>query len=241
MARHVSLEGLAEQVRRLYVHDRFQAEGEIEALLEKEFAHLPTAERLASLGKLTALFEASHGDAPCAKDEDLLARAFSLLLGRQIGRADLASSELLERLAVSPNTVFDMLNEIIRLINTTLTGQGIGEETIRQFIGVHLEGEDQTESLQVYLGQIKKAFLVTQEAFKQAARTKFGQVLKELDPQTMTEQASKGFKFGPMRKAELFESFEAKYNRIKKWFDSGRFTEEFLREFERNATKLSSY
>jgi hypothetical protein len=241
MALQGSVEGLAGQVRKLYVRDKVRAERDIEAFLEKELAHLPAAQRLAALEKLAALFQGSHGDAPRGEDEDVLTRVLSLLLGKRIRHADLTSSETLERLAVSLNTIFDMLNEIIRLIHTTLTGQGTGEQTIRQFIGVHLEGEDQIESLQIYLGQIKKAFLVTQEAFKDAAHSKLAQVLRELDPQKMTEQASKGFKFGPMRKAELFESFETRYDRIKKWFDSGRFTEEFLREFERNATKLSSY
>jgi hypothetical protein len=41
-------------------------------------------------------------------------------------------------------------------------------------------------------------------------------------------------KFGPMKKAEMFDIYEQRYGKIQKWFSSGRFMEDFLREFEKN-------
>jgi hypothetical protein len=37
-----------------------------------------------------------------------------------------------------------------------------------------------------------------------------------------------------MKKAEMFDIYEQRYGKIQKWFSSGRFMEDFLREFEKN-------
>ena len=173
-------------------------------------------------------------------DAEVLTRIFGLLLGRKVHPEDLSSAELLERLAHSLNTIFDTLNELINVINTTFSaGTRKEEQTIRQFIGYHLEGEDQTRSLEDYLGQIGKAFLTTQEAFKKAARMKVAQILQTLDPDKIATERSGGLKIGPLRKAEDFDILKEKIEKIRRWFDSGRFMEDFLREFERNCESLS--
>jgi len=120
----------------------------------------------------------------------------------------------------------------------TLTGEAYGDETIRQVIGFHLEGEERTKSLESYLGQINEAFLTVQRSFKKTAQLKVGQILKEIDPDQISAQGRGGLKIGPLRKAEYYEIYEEKFRRIKKWFDSGRFMEEFLREFEKNCQNL---
>ena len=42
-----------------------------------------------------------------------------------------------------------------------------------------------------------------------------------------------GLAFGRKRQADAFEVYSAKYTNLKHWLDSGRFKDEFLREFER--------
>ena len=242
MADKISLGQLTQEIRQAYESDPSQAEALVEAHLRERLNGLSLNERLARLEELAAEFSKAS---PCpsggeGEDEEVLSRVFSLLLGRKVSQADLSSSELLQRLAESLNTIFDTLNQLVSVINATLMGQGAGEETIRQVIGFYLEGEGQSKSLESYLGQIKKAFLIAQQAFKKAAHIKVKQILVELDPERISETASGGLKFGPLRKAEFFEIYEEKFHTIKRWFESGRFTEEFLREFEKSAKKLSA-
>ncbi|OEU45804.1 MAG: hypothetical protein BBJ60_09370 [Desulfobacterales bacterium S7086C20] len=242
MTDQIPFDHLIDEVRRIYRSGVPQAESEIEAFLGKSLQGLTFDERLAFLDRLIAGFgspDSSPGGVMGSEDE-VLSKVFSLLLGRKVSKADLSSSELLERLAASLNTIFDSLNQLVSVINSTLSWQGTGEETIRQVIGVHLEGEDQTKSLEDYLGQIKEAFLVTQQAFKKAAYDKVEQILSELDPKVISEAGSGGFKFGALRKAEFFDTYEERYNKIRKWFESGRFIEELLREFEKKSQQLSA-
>jgi hypothetical protein len=234
-----SLEALAQEIRDVYTAHPDDGQAHIQTLLEKKLGRLSTNEKVVSVEKLAETFCKEETGAQGVGNEEVLTRVCSLLLGRKVSSADLSSSELLERLAESLNTIFDTLNQLVSLIHTTLRGGGTGEETIRHVIGVHLQGEDQTESLESYLGEIKRAFWVAQEAFRKAANTKLNQVLTELDPSRLKGKQGKGFKFGPMRKAESFDLFEEKHAKIKRWFDSGKFGEEFMREFERNAQKLS--
>ncbi len=48
----------------------------------------------------------------------------------------------------------------------------------------------------------------------------------------------RGLKFSALREAAFFETYEEKFRTCKKWLESGRFTEEFLREFEKNCQEL---
>jgi hypothetical protein len=147
---------------------------------------------------------------------------------------DLSSSELLEKLAESLNTIFNTLNQLISVINMTFSGEESSEQTIRQVISFRLEGEGQGRSLETYLGQISNAFLTSQQSFKEAAYAKVKQVLSVLDPEQLAQEVGKGLKFGPLKKAEMFDIYEQRYGKIQKWFSSGRFMEDFLREFEKN-------
>jgi hypothetical protein len=62
-------------------------------------------------------------------------------------------------------------------------------------------------------------------------------MLAELDPERIDAEAGKGFKFGALRKADLFDLYREKFVSCKAWVDSGRFGEEFLREFEKTCEK----
>lgn len=225
---------LTHEVRNLYAQNPAGAPQEIESLLKERLAGHTSQEGGAVIQKLIQRFSESQKEAG-AVDNQTMTRVFSLLLGRKVEPDDLSSTELLERLAQSLNTIFDALNRLISVINMSFSGANeSGDQTIRQFIGFHLEGGDQTKTLEDYLGQINHAFLMTHEAFKKAARTKVEQILHAVDPSGIAAERGTGLKIGPLRKAEDFDNLKGKIERIRKWFDSGRFMEDFLREFEKN-------
>ncbi|MBC2695342.1 MAG: hypothetical protein HF982_08730 [Desulfobacteraceae bacterium] len=241
MNNQISIEQLSNEIKRIYKSDRLHAETLIETYLEEKLKKFSDSKKLTLLERLADEFNAaiSNRYRDSSIDKEVLARLFSLMLGRRISQADLSSTELLQKLAESLNTIFDALNQVVGVINTAFLGKSIGDETIRQVIGFYLEGgESHARSLSSYLGQIEKAFLIAHQAFKEAAHTEIGEILNELDPEQIKTAGSGGFKFGPFQKAELFEVYEKKFYTCKKWFDSGRFMEKFLREFEKNSQKL---
>ncbi|BBO81524.1 hypothetical protein DSCO28_20900 [Desulfosarcina ovata subsp. sediminis] len=207
----------------------------VESYLIGQMASLDEKSRVHVLETIMARMDApSRSSASGPAEDAVLTQVCSLLLGRKVSMDDLSSSELLEKLAESLNTIFNTLNQLISVINMSFTGEGSPEETIRQVIGYRLEGEGQGNSLETYLGQISSAFLTSQQSFKEAAYAKVKQILSVLDPEQVATEVGKGLKFGPMKKAEMYEIYEHRYQKIQKWFSSGRFMEDFLREFEKN-------
>ena len=239
MTAQYNLELLANEIRQIYGQDTLHAESRIEELLESSFDGIVSNEKIALLDELISKFKPT--DTCTAEevnvDQEIVIRIFSLLLGKKVTQADLSSAELLQRLADSLNTMFDIMNQLVAVINKTFLGQHEDIETIRQVIGFHLEGENQTQSLENYLGQISKAFLTTQQAFK-VAEKKVKEIMIELDPERIAASQGSGFKLGRLRKAESFELYTKKFDTFKDWIDSGRFMEELLREFENNCQKL---
>ncbi len=219
---------------------RFEADGDVsadavEAYLNEQMAGLDSHSRITALQAVIDRLDSTCQPSLTGEtDDEVLTRVCSLLLGRRVSMDDLSSSELLEKLADSLNTIFNTLNQLISVINMTFTGEGSPEQTIRQVIGFRLEGEGEGRSLEAYLDQISHAFLTAQQSFKEAAYAKVKQVLAVLDPEQLASELGKGLKFGPMKKAEMFEIYEERYEKIQKWFSSGRFMEDFLREFEKN-------
>ena len=240
MAEHLNPDKLADEIRQIYISDRVQAENLVEQFLENTLGDISDDDKLGVIDKLTGKFEVD-GTLPLGKlnlDQEVVAQIFSFLLGRTVSQAELSSGELLQRLADSLNTIFDMLNQLVSVINMAFLGQGQGAETIRQVIGFHLENDDHTRSLESYLGQITKAFLTAQQAFKYAAEKKMKEILMELEPDRIAASARGGIKLGSLRKAKHFELYAQKYKVFKKWVDSGRYIEELLREFENNCQQI---
>ena len=227
---------IVDEIQHIYAADHSNAESGIAMYLEKRLNTLPVDKKIALLKRLAKEFNdyAATGTLPSNTEEEILSRLFSLILGAKTANIDFSSAELLQRLAESLNTIFDKLNQLVGLINSTFHGQTTGEETIRHMIGSHLESEQQLESLDSYLDQINNAFLLTREAFKKAATKTVSTILSELDPDRIAQATESGLKFGPLRKAELFEIYEKKYKICLDWFESGRFLESLLREFEKN-------
>jgi len=240
MATPPNLDKLADEIRQIYTSDRLQAENLIEQFLENTLGDISHDDKLEVIDKLTRKFKV-NGTVTLENlnlDQEVLTRIFSFLLGRTVSQAELSSDELLQRLADSLKTIFDMLNQLVSVINRVFLGQPEGTQTIRQMIGFHLEGDDYTRSLESYLGQITRAFLTAQQAFKYAAEKKMKEIMAELEPEWINASARGGLKFGSLRKAKHFELYAEKYKAFKKWVDSGRYIEELLREFENNCQQL---
>jgi hypothetical protein len=237
----VSETTLAHEIRTIYNSDHARAESLIESYLEHELKDCLPSDRLTVIEKLVHIFEGSASE-PNREDypleQNTVSQLISLLLGKDMSAAELSADELMGKLSQSLNAVFDTLNQIIRVINTTLLGEKIEFATIRQIIGSNIEGEDTCDSLQNYLDQIREAFLVAHKAFQEAASVQISQILNELDPNRISAETEKGLKFGPLRKAENFDIYTEKFNACKRWFDSGRINEELLREFEKICQKL---
>ncbi len=236
----ISLDELEKEIRAIRQSDSVNAEALIKKHLEEKLAGVSLSDKLILLERLSYQFK---GPSPeirselCLEAEEF-SKLFSLLLGKKISLSDLSSEELLEKLAHSFNTVFDSLNQIISVINTTLLGKKDEIETIRQIIGSDIKEEGEKTSLQSYLNQIQEAFLVAHKAFQQAAHIKVSQIFSELDPDNIEASTDLGLKFGPLRKAELFDIYKERFQRSKRYFESGRLDEELLREFEKVCQKL---
>ncbi len=233
------LKKLTEEIKKIYSFSPAGAEASIEAMLEGELAGRDTMEKIAVLDVIKDNLMKNPrecGGIPSAGiDAGIMEKLVPLILGRSA--SVLPADVLPEKLAQSLNVIFDSLNTLIGLINATLGTPGEGDETIRHIIGTNLEGEASGKTLEEHLGQVKKAFLITQQAFKDASKSVLGNVLTVLDPKQM-EPVQTGLKIGPLKKAESFEIFEGKYMKCRKWYDSGRFMEDLLRQFEKNCQRL---
>jgi len=239
MADALSSDKLADEIRQIYRSSPANADSAIETFLTERLTALTENEKKSALTTLATKFQTPVPDtAPeSGKEEAVLTGIFSLLLGREVSNDNLSAPEIMERLSESLNTIFGTLNRLVQNINATLLGGGTpGEEeqTIRHVIGSRLEGQEPRVSLEEYLCRIDKAFFISHQAFKQAAHTLVLKMLHEVDPEKIAAEAGQGLKFGPLKKAEYFDIYESKFTTLKKWFESGRFMEDLLREFENN-------
>lgn len=235
MSTAYSIDELAGTLREIYSRDPVQAEQAFQKFLNDHLGSLAPEERDQVLGKLEEAFPLPATNAPGQPAESLI----SLLLGRNVSGLEACSPETLQRLGESLDVIFSTLNDLVHLINSSLGGNPAGDETIRHIIGNSLEGGSRMQSIEEYLGQIRKAFLIAQQSSREAARVIAGSILKELDPKAL-EESVKGFRIGPLKKAEAYANFEQKYQRVMKWFDSDRFQTDFLRQFEKSCQKSFS-
>ncbi|OIP34741.1 MAG: hypothetical protein AUK27_06660 [Deltaproteobacteria bacterium CG2_30_66_27] len=233
--------GLGESVRAAYRTDPVGAAARIERILGEKLAGASPEERIAAVREIRARCGSSRpssGPTPAGNVAQEWTRLAALLLGDRVDVAKLPPGELSEKLAASLNTVFDSLNAIVGGINTTLLGKKEELETIRFIIGSDLGGKKASGSLQEYLDRIQEAFAVAHRAFQEAAEKKTGELLDELSPENISSKAEGGLKFGPMRKAELWDIYEERFRTVKKALESGRLRESLLREFERSCQKM---
>ena len=223
----------ADEIRRIYQSDPSQAESTIETQVAAKCAGMPLDEKRAFLSALIDDFKLPPDDGGRIRLEDaLLEDIISLLLGRKVMPDNVSPNEMLEKLSTALSTLFSTLNRIVKTIDDTLTTDKSGNQTIRSLIGSQIDETHGGQSIEDYLGQIEKAFLTSHRGFRQAAHTIFKKILDELNPDAIANGSDSRFKFGPMRKADLFNIYETRFATLKNWFESGRFMKDLLREFE---------
>jgi len=233
--------GLAESVRAEYASDPAGAAARIERVLGEKLAAASPEERIAAVREIRVRCGSSRPSPeppPAVNVSREWTRLAALLLGDRVDVTKLPPGELSEKLAASLNTVFDSLNAIVGGINATLLGEKEELETIRFIIGSGLGGKNASGLLQDYLDRIQEAFSVAHRAFQEAAEKKNGELLDELSPENISSKAEGGLKFGPMRKAELWDIYEERFRVVKKALESGKLRESLLREFERSCQKM---
>ena len=211
----------------------------LESYLEDELGHLGLSERVAVLEGVVKDLGASLPPDDTIGDDNRLqcARLASLLLGEEADTTAIPPENFSENLADSLNTVFDTLDEIINLINATLYGKKNRQESIRRIIDSELKGKTGDATIKRYLDQIREAFLIVYEASSQAADTLLKRVLSEIDPGSTTLQRGI-LKFGPMRKAELYDIYWNKFRTCREALKPEKTKELFLREFEKECERL---
>lgn len=241
MISHVADKTIEAKLTQLYRSDPRNAAAAIEDYLQNCFIDETVETKVALVEGLAQEFQEESvppqvSTAPI--DSRSLAKLVPLLLGKNISEIDCTAEELIERLAESLNTVFDTLNELILGINATFMGQVSDTETIRLVIRSNVDDSAESISLHNYLAQIKEAFSIMHEAFKDAAMIKMTEMLTELDPRKIEESLKGGLKIGPFQKAEMFKIYEEKHRTLENWLKTGLITEALLREFEKNCQKI---
>jgi hypothetical protein len=242
MARDLTLEILEKGIRSSLVSGCPDREAAIEGYLQGELGDLSPEERAGMVERLALRFaDASPATgSPSDRDPDATARLLSLLLGKDIPATEMDARDAPEKFAQALNTVFDTLNQLVGVINTTFFGRQPELETIRHVIGSQMEDGERDTSLKSYLEQIQQAFLIAHTAFQEASREIVGEILSELDPEACEASVTSGLKIGPLRKAEAFDVYQRKYLSCRRWLDSGGCSERLLREFEKNCRKAGT-
>ena len=232
----VETDRLAKGLRTIAAANCSHPESEVLCFLDQELERIDLPRRLEILEDLSRRF--SKAPPMSGHRADSAPDAIHQLVSRFLGGAKsdtsaVAPEELAENFSGSLNALFDSVNQIVSVINVTLLGQSPELETIRKVIGENLQGDTEYTSIKGYLERVKQAFLVSHQSFQQATAVVLKELLDELDPENISKDARTGLKFGPLRKAELFEQYAEKHARCKRWLVSGGFQEKLLREFER--------
>jgi hypothetical protein len=229
------LETLKKEIIDLFRSDPSRAESLIESCLERELGSLSGDDKLAAIESLINYFHSAEVVSQPEVDSELhqLSGLFSLFLGKKVSHESLLSTEFLEKLADSLNTLFNALNETVGIIDGVLLGSEAEPVTIKAIISSNIAGNSSTDSLLNYVNKIKRAFLISQTAFKEAAFGKFEEVLAELNPEHIAAMSSRSLAFGPFKKAELFTIYEERHRLCRQYFESGRLMDDMLRSFEK--------
>lgn len=231
---------LAEAIRSIHRSDPAHARDLIEAYLLERLTGLEPFKQLELLENLQGSFAGAPLTEPMKPLEDAceLRGLLANVLGKHLDDTVSSTDSMMNQLSDSLNRIFDSVNEIVGVIHGTLLGDQDELQTIRRLIHSDLQESRSTGAIEQYLSQIKSAFLLSNRAFQVAARTLLKKVLDELDPNSLSQDGEHGFKFGFLRKSDQIDEYRTRFDRISKWFESDRFSEELSREFERTCQKL---
>lgn len=237
-----TVEDLAREIRAIYRADPDGARERIEACLLERAADVEPSRQLALVEALQTHFTLEPplpleaGSHETAQLRGLLAK----LLGRHMVGTESTTDAMMDQLLASLNRIFDSVNEIVGVIQGTLMGEQDQVQTIRRLIHSDITESRSTGAIEKYLSQIKHAFLLSNQAFHLAARNEIRKILEELDPDKPGNEEEHGFKFGFLKKSDHLDELRTRFDRVKRWFESERFTEDLSREFERMCQKLST-
>ncbi len=235
-----TLEELAQEIRSIYRSAPDNAREQIEAHLLERLADTDPHVQLDVLESLGERFttrpvsEPKQASMESTQVRGLLAR----LLGKHLDETVSTPDAMMDQLSGSLNRIFDSVNEIVGVIQGTLLGEQDQLQTIRSLIHADLKESRSTGAIEQYLSQIKRAFLLSNRAFHLAARSEIKRILDELDPDRPRQEEEHGFKFGFLKKSDQMDEIRTRFERIKRWFESERFSEDLSREFERVCQKL---
>ena len=240
MASDISLNRLTDEVRNIYQVDRDNGADRVEKYLEAALADCPPDRRSAYLAELISIFSHdSQASAPIVETKpEAFNKLITMLLGKEILKKNLSLEEMIEQLASALNTVFDSVNKLVGGMNATLMGSTSGEETIRVVISASMDKDEGIQALEKFLDQIGKFFAIALQAYKESAKTKIDEILRELNPENLADNTDLSLKFGLMRKAHLYDCFHDKYQTLQNWQKSGLLLEAFVKEFEKNCQNL---
>jgi hypothetical protein len=213
-------------------------ENDLKNFLEQELSGFSPPEKLKTLTALgNSLTTEKINGSNLVPASDEACHLMSRFLGRNIEADGLNQEEIIDKFAKSLNTLFDSLNRIMEVINQTLLGEKPELSTIRKIIGSNIDGDGNDAIISDYLERIQRSFLIAHTSFKETSSALFSQILSELDPENLSKTLSSGFKFGALRKAELFDMYDEKYAKMKRWSESGQYMEQLLRDFEKRCQK----
>ena len=242
MKNQVGLCTIAEEITALYKTDPKQAKALIEAHLARRLRDVTVHERLRFLDRLCEMFKSQGVEQEFRPREDVQQEALQQLMGFVLGKSfnpdEMYSQEAIDQLGDSLQTLFETLNDLIQTIELTLMGQSDQSKTIRTVIASKVRHEDGGRSLREHLNQIKAGFLIAHTSFQQSSCDMVKKIVAALAPDQLRNEASTAIKFGPFKKAELFELFEHRFESILKWSDSDRFLRDLTRDFEKNCRNL---
>ncbi len=235
-----SIEELANDIKAIHRSAPKRARELIEAYLLEKTPELDVDRRLVLLESLRRCFAPKDvpGSAVASEPLDRLRGLLADVLGKPMDESMPSTDVLVSQLSASLNRIFDALNEIVGVLHGTLLGEQEELQTIRRLLHTDLLESRSTGAIEQYLSQIKRAFLLSNRAFHLAARSQLKKVLDELDPDRTAPEQEHGFKFGFLKKSDQIEEFRSRFERVRKWFESDRFTEDLSREFERICQKL---
>jgi len=231
---------LAIRVRDMFASSPWEARGRIESFLLEELEDLDPLARLEMAKGIRASLAAEPlGSAPRLPEESgVLGTLMSLLLGDRVPDQDMNSQEFLEQLGHSLNTLFDTLNELVQTVEHNLKGRQDESATIRTVIASEVSGKGSARPLHEHLDQIREAFLVAHKSFQESSAEVMREVLRALSPEKLESKAGGGLRFGALKKAELFDLYKAQYENIVMWFETGRYRDHLLREFEKSCQRF---
>lgn len=227
-----SIQDLSDEIRKIYAQDPLHAEKHIEEYLSTQLQPFTTSLQREYIATLKKSFSAPPKKKSSARpDYDELIINLAALLGEKISREDLSSADLPIRLNNSLSKLSTSIERLLNIINTDVNLHSPGNQLAAQDV----DGEP--IPLETIITKLRVSFLMTHHAFKDAAYDLVLRILNDLDPDYFEAEESTSLKFGPLRKAASYDLYLESYAKCKKWFDSGRFMEDFIRLFHNNKKK----